>query len=154
MDCWVSTDIHYNTALLLLINLNNYFYFSMGFIPLFVTCIMHNFLMKCILMYNKYLCNQKNSLNCIVTITKIRNFPSKLEQMNLSLRMFPLSLCRGLLFGLNEAQAKNCVSRSCRSVLLHAGKSDTGKYTTCGESCSQGVKLFEVNLHLNTQFHV
>uniref|UniRef100_K1QKK6 Ribonuclease P protein subunit p30 n=1 Tax=Magallana gigas TaxID=29159 RepID=K1QKK6_MAGGI len=26
----------------------------------------------------------------------------------------------GLLFGLNEAQAKNCVSRSCRSVLLHA----------------------------------
>lgn len=26
----------------------------------------------------------------------------------------------GLLFGLNEAQAKNSVSRSCRSVLLHA----------------------------------
>lgn len=59
MDWWVSTNIHYNTALLLLINLNNYFYVSMGFIPLFVACIMHNFLMKCILMYNKYLCNQK-----------------------------------------------------------------------------------------------
>lgn len=64
-------------------------------------------------------------------ISKIK-YPLEISLRKLScLRKFSLTLCRGLLFGLNEAQAKNCVSRSCRSVLLHAGKSNTGKYTTC-----------------------